>query len=40
MSKATMEEEKVLELASKCKAFIMDINKYSVEVRRYALRHE
>ncbi|KAH7728119.1 UNC-4 protein5 protein [Aphelenchoides avenae] len=36
VSKATMEEEKVLELASKCKAFIMDINKYSVEVRRFA----
>ncbi|CAI5445814.1 unnamed protein product [Caenorhabditis angaria] len=36
ISKATMREEAVLNLARTCKKFLLDTNKYSVDIRRYA----
>uniref|UniRef100_A0A914ZCE2 UNC-45/Cro1/She4 central domain-containing protein n=1 Tax=Panagrolaimus superbus TaxID=310955 RepID=A0A914ZCE2_9BILA len=35
-SKATMKEEEVLKLATTCKAFLLNIEKYSVDIRRFA----
>ncbi|CAB3403390.1 unnamed protein product [Caenorhabditis bovis] len=36
ISKATMREEAVLNLAKTCKKFLLDPNKYSVDIRRFA----
>lgn len=36
ISKATMEEKAVLSLAKTCKKFLLETNKYSVDIRRYA----
>jgi len=35
-SRLTMDEDAMLKLASVCKKFLLDINKYSVDVRRFA----
>uniref|UniRef100_A0AC35UAV9 TPR_REGION domain-containing protein n=1 Tax=Rhabditophanes sp. KR3021 TaxID=114890 RepID=A0AC35UAV9_9BILA len=36
VSKATMNESHILNLANRCKTFLLSVDKYSVEVRRFA----